>query len=82
VTFKQDGLTPSITWRIGDNSHFMIILTNFFGVIWSSTKSPIYVANYIGRKVFFHFATCTIGEGESATRLFHYTFFDGGPVSG
>ena len=83
LVFKVDFAgPPSFNSVIVDNSHYSITAVNAWGPAVSSTKVPIYVANYLGRKILFHFATSTIGEGNTATRLVHYVFFDGGPVSG
>jgi len=60
---------------------FRITLTNFNNISWSSTRDQLYVANHAGRKIMFHFATCVIGVGDTATRLFCYTFFDGGLIN-
>jgi hypothetical protein len=76
VPNQPGGATPL---TVGPN-HFRILLQNVDQVLGTSNTVPIYVANYMGRRVILNFTTYVIGAGATALRTTHYTLSDGGPV--
>jgi hypothetical protein len=73
---------PEVSGVAVGNYHFKISFVNFNSGIGNATSTPIYVANHNGKKILFNTASYMLGSPPTGTRVFHYTFVDGGPVVG
>jgi hypothetical protein len=73
---------PELSFVAVKDGHFKISFVNFNSGIGNATSVPIYVANHNGKKILFNAASYMLGSHPTGTRVFHYTFVDGGPVVG
>lgn len=76
-----DPAEPRVTSGVVEN-FFRITFVNFNNALGNGTGDALYVANLNSRKVMMDIVIHLIGQGDRANRVIHYTFFDGGPISG
>jgi hypothetical protein len=83
VQFIVDPTKPSgSSVSVIDPNHVRVTLNNFESSLGAATSTPAYVANYAARKIWLSLACYILGTGDTATRVIHYTFSDGGPAIG
>jgi hypothetical protein len=69
------------TRNIIGQDHIALTFINFDNALGAATAQPIYVANFGAEKLLLNIANIFIGEGETGTRMFSYTFVLGGPAN-
>ena len=79
ITFEsKPGEATVVNYGLLGTIGYQLNLVNFDSATVGGHLSPIYVAKHQGRMVMLSLATEIVGQSESATRVVHYTFFDGG----
>jgi hypothetical protein len=82
VSFEsQPGQAASIFTNQLPGNETQVRLVNFDLPAGAATSAPIYVANWQGRKMYFSVASYLVGQGQTACRLTHFTFYLGEAVS-
>lgn len=66
--------------QVVSQNHVQVVLPMFGASGPNGLSYPLYVANFDGKRILLHIVSELIGTGDTASRLTHYTFVDGGPV--
>ncbi len=81
IEFYVNPLLPSVINSSVSDYGYRIVFQNMERSQGVSNASPIYVANYLGRLIYASIGFYMIGSGPAASRVVHYTFYDGGPTA-
>lgn len=79
ITFEtRPGEGRSVRYGVLGTTGFQLNMINYDSDTIGGHISPIYVALHKQRRVMLSLASEAVGQADTATRVLHYTFFDGG----
>lgn len=74
---SQAGQPPAIFTNQLPGNETQVKLVNFDAPTGFATSTPLHVANWQGRKMYFSVASYLLGQGQTAARLTYFTFYLG-----